>query len=379
MFTSCKLFKLPAAFIFVLLFALDVIAQDGRMVDMGFDGQMDAAVIELQTKMKADPDINGRKLRLGKFSGPNLPDSSFEQEFEQTYCRLMGDLLTDESPLVVNGEYKILPGDWDENKDLQVIQFVISIEFKFRVLQSVTREINRSADIARIAGATVSLPDTTKTEERNKAAFDAIVDPHFEIHDTHFVAAVGHDSHRVAIFKKVGGRGNPVPIVPTSSNGHAYIDLDVNDTFSIMLVNHSLKCDASVDVSIDGLDVANTFSVDGKEYAGYMVPRMHGGKAGVHSIPGWLKTTKSKTNNVFEFVLNKLGQGAATEMNSRNNLGVIHVSFFEAVPPGEKLPSRNFGEVGKGELMDVAYKSVSMTRRKSPIAQVSIRYRNPEK
>ena len=379
MFTRYKFINLPIAFIFVLLFSLDLVAQDGRRIDMGFEGQMGAAVSQLKSKMKADPDINGRKLRLGKFSGPNLPDSSFELEFEQTYCRLMGDMLTDESPLIVNGEYKILPGDLDENDGLEVIQFVISIEYKFRVLQSVTREINRSADIVRIAGATVALPDVTDVEKRNKAAFKSATDPQFAIVNSYYVTPVGRNAHRVAIFKKVGGKGNPIAVVPKSVNGNAFVDLGVSDTFSIVLENHDHQCDASADVSIDGLDVANTFSVDQKTYQGYMVPRMDNGKAGTHSIPGWLKTTRSTTDNVYEFVLKKLGHGAATEMNSRNKVGVIHVDFYEAVPPGQKLPSRTFGEVGKGELMNVAYKSVSMTRRKSPIAQISIRYRNPEK
>ncbi|MFT5523975.1 MAG: hypothetical protein ACI9HK_001924 [Pirellulaceae bacterium] len=350
-----------------------------RRIDMSFSGQLFSAVEELKEKMKADTEIEGRKLRLGKFSGPNLPDSNFDLEFERTFKTQMKAFLAEESPLVVNGEYKFLPGELPENKDLGVIQFVITIEFKFRKLQTVTREINRSADIVRIAGATIALPDTPDVEVRNKAAAGALIDPQFGVRDKHFVTVKGSAEHAVAVYKRVGGQGKAVPLTPRNLNGFAFVELDVTDTFAIVLANHDQRCDASADVSIDGLDVANTFSIDDVEYHGFMVPRSNGRKPGEHAIAGWLKTTKTRKENVFEFVVNTLGNGAATEMRSRHNQGIVHVDFYEAVPSGEVLPSRKFGEVGKGRPLDVAYTVQQMTRRDSPIASISIRYRNPER
>ncbi|MDA8564354.1 hypothetical protein N9L06_07885, partial [Mariniblastus sp.] len=116
--------------------------------------------------------------------------------------------------------------------------------------------------------------------------------------------------------------------------------------------------------------------IDGTKYGGYLIPRMKGSKAGQIEIPGWLKTAKTTEKNVFKFVINKLGEGAATEMQSRNNNGVIHVAFFESVPMDEALPTRSAGEAGKGELMDVKYAVKEMQTRQTPISQISVRYRN---
>ena len=360
------------------IFAPASIAHAQRRIDMSFGGQMVSAVEELKEKIKVDPDIEGRKLRLGKFSGPNLPDSNFDIEFERKFAELMTGLLDEESSLVVNGVYDFLPGQLRENKDLQVIQFVIKvIDRSRRTLQAVTREINRSADIVKITGTTVALPDTTKVEDRNEAAFEALIEPKFGIRDTYGVTAEGSKKHAVAILRKTGGKGKPAPIVPRNVNGFAFVDLNVTDTFVIVLINHDTRCDASALVTIDGLDVTNTFCQDDVKYEGYTVPRATGSRPGKHVLPGWLKTAKTNTDNVFEFTVNELGKGAATQLKCRHKQGIIHVEFYEAVPPAEELPSRRFGEVGKGRAMDVSYQVQQMKRRESPIASVSIRYSNP--
>ncbi|MGD9857372.1 MAG: hypothetical protein AB7U20_20710, partial [Planctomycetaceae bacterium] len=112
------------------------------------------------------------------------------------------------------------------------------------------------------------------------------------------------------------------------------------------------------------------------DYSGYMTPRASGDSPGLHVVPGWLRTTREPSDNVFRFVINELGKGAASARNSRNSLGVITVQFFEAVPPGEELPARSFGEVGQGELMTVKYDVQPMTLRTAPIVTISIRYHN---
>ena len=144
--------------------------------DMNLGGQLVSAVEELKEKMQADPDIRGRKLRLGKFTGPKLPDSNFDLEFERRFRQLMGEHLVEESELFVSGEYDFLPGKLEENQGLHVIQFEITITDRSRrTLQSVTREINRSDDIVKITGGTVALPETKSVAVRNKAAKEAVI------------------------------------------------------------------------------------------------------------------------------------------------------------------------------------------------------------
>ena len=43
----------------------------------------------------ADAELEGRKLRLGKFAGPLLPDSNFELAFENEFKTLMKDRVDD--------------------------------------------------------------------------------------------------------------------------------------------------------------------------------------------------------------------------------------------------------------------------------------------
>ncbi len=354
--------------------------QDGPS-DMNFPGQMVVAVEQLREqltkRLDADPETKGRKLRLGKFGGPNLPDSNFELAFESKFESLMKDRLDDSSEFIVSGEYDFVPGQMPENDGLKVIRIIIKVVDAARnVLIRVVREINNTEDIAEITGATVAPPDTPDVKKRNEAVRKG-VNPKtrsFHVRNGTQVTAIANKDYAVEIRKKSGGTGPLVPVVPANSNGFAFVDLKVGDTFEIHLYTYETKCDTSCVVTIDGLDVANTFCTDGKKYDGYVIHRAKGSTPGTHRIPGWLETTKRPTKNVYSFVVNELGKGAATAKKVRTRRGVINVKFFEAVPEGQSLPSRRFGEVGKGKPMDVAYKVKRMVKRQTPISNVGIRY-----
>lgn len=363
--------------ILILAVGMPASAQDQRRIDMNFNGQMASAVAELKNKMNADPDLKGRKLRLGKFGGPNLPDSNFELAFESTLEKLLEETLDDESDFIVSGEYDFLSGRLPENMGLKVIQVEIKIvDPSRRVLQRILREINNTEDIAEIHGATVAPPDTTDFEKRNKAVTDATnrATRSFSTRNDTQVTAAGNDNYAVEILKRNGGTGPLVAVKPRDVKGLAFADLNVGDTFEIVLYTYATNCDASCVVTIDGLDVANTFSTDSRKYDGYVIPRAKRSSSSKHPIPGWLQTTKRSTKNVYSFVVNELGKGAATAMKSRNRKGIINVKFFEAVPPEQSLPSRTFGEVGKGEPIDIGYKTTRMKRRETPVSNISIRY-----
>ena len=362
--------------IMLLMASMNVIAQD-RTVDMNFNGQLVSAVEELKEKMSADSDLKGRKLRLGKFSANNLPDSSFEVQFETGFRELAKDLLDENSELIISGEFDFVPGQASENKDLQVIQVVLKlVNRQRRVLQTITREINNSADIARITGTTIAPPDDKEVKKRNDEVRRAFEDPAFTVRDKSRIQAKGNAHYAVEILRSEGGTGPFEPVVPRSVNGMAFVDLSIEDTFVIVPYSFDNTCDASVSVSIDGLDVLNAFNADDIKYEGYLVPRASGNTPGSHVIPGWLRTTKTAENNVFQFVINELGKGAATARKSRSSRGVINVQFFEAVPVGQHLCSRSFGEVGTGEPLDVAYEVKEMQRRETPVVNIAIRYSN---
>ncbi|MCR9201356.1 MAG: hypothetical protein NXI04_22155 [Planctomycetaceae bacterium] len=370
----------------VLASSIPSMAADTRRIEMTFEGQLDSAVGELKEKIKDDPDLNGRVLRLGKFSGPNLPDSTFDAAFEEKLRELMGSTLGEQSEFVVSGVYDQIEGTLAENDGLDVIQFTIEIRHKRRKLLSVTREINNSADIARINGGTVALPEKRpgeKTDEhlqrRNKAAtatasVDGSTGQDFDIKDGTRVTAKGAPDYAVEILTVKNG-GTPKPVTPRAVNGRAFVDIAVGEKIIVKAYNYDSKFAAIAKIAIDGLDVVNTFSEDSQKYGGYVVPKGTSSGPGVHAVPGWLITTRRSTDNVYEFVVNKLGEGAATEMKSRHRLGVMHVEFYVAVPENGSLP-RGHGEIGRGKTMDVGYEVKPLKFRDSPVANISIRYSN---
>jgi hypothetical protein len=372
------LITLMAVFVSLTVTQNPLNAQDEevrRGLTMNLVSQVKSAADELRDKVQADNELSGRKLRLGKFVSPNLTDSSFELAFEKAFRGELKDLLDEKSQFTLSGTYDLLPGQVQENIGLQVIQFTLIVRNQQRrELQSVTREINDSADIAQISGVTVAPPDSAKLPERNKAVADAATSPQFAVRDRTRIQAPGNSDYAVEIRRLRKGDNTPQPLVPENRNGMAFVELSVEDTFEIVLFCYGRNVDASAEVTIDGLNVLNEFNEDGVQYEGYLVPRAVAGNPGTHLIPGWLKSAKQNQGNVFQFVINELGKGAATARQSRSGRGVIHVQFFEVVPEGQELPARSFGEVGTGKPIDVSYGLKQMQRRETPLANIAIRY-----
>ncbi len=351
-------------------FAVRPAIAEPRRLPQSLKGQLVNAFDELKAKLAADAELKGRKLRLGKFSGPNLPDSNFELEFENQIKSIFTDLLDDSSDFILSGEYDHVPGEVVENDGLKVIQMVLKVvNRQRRTLQTVIKEINDSSEVSRILGVTVAPPDSKKIDERLEKIDQAAESPKFELRDKTRVIAPGQSDFAVEILRHPGGSDQGKVVTPSNKSGHAFVDLEVTDCFSLMLYNFNRATDVVAKISIDGLDVANEFSEDDDKYPGYVVA-----KASNHSIPGWLRTAKSSEKNVFQFVINEAGKGAASERKTRGSRGVITVQFFEASEQPLDLPSRSFGEVGKGKPMDVAYTVKEVFLRDSPVSVVSIRY-----
>ena len=343
---------------------------DTRRLTMSMTSQLENAVDDLKAKMNADSELKGRKLKPGKFTTQNLPDSNFELEFENQLRRLLGDALDEKSDFVINGEYNAVPGEAPENVGLKVVQLVLKvINPQLRQLQTVIKEVNDSSDVSRILGVTVAPPDSPKIEDRLNKIDEARKNPEFAIRDQTRITAPGKSDFAVEVVRHPGGSEVGTPVTPTDLSGNAFVDLEISDCFSMVLYNFSKETDVVAKISIDGLDVANEFCDDNANYPGYLVP-----KSSEHSVPGWLRTTKSAEKNVFQFVINQPGKGAATERKARGSRGVMTVQFFEASDHPSDLPARAFGEVGKGKPMDVAYNTKEVFLRDAPVSVVSIRY-----
>jgi hypothetical protein len=98
-------------------------------------------------------------------------------------------------------------------------------------------------------------------------------------------------------------------------------------------------------------------------------------------VPGWLKTVQPGDDNVFEFVVNELGKGAASAKKIVNKkTGVVTVSLFLARNADEATRTRAFGETGLGKARQQDYSLKEASIESEPASIISIRYsRSPNK
>jgi hypothetical protein len=367
-----QIIVLLASLTLMVTAAIDSIAQDSkrqRRIAAPLRGQLINAVEELKSKMEADTLLRNSDLMLGTFKSSNLRDSNFDLEFERQVQELLSEKIVKKSDFTLIGEYNAIDGNEPENQDLPIAQIVLKIVNKnFNVLQTAIREVNDTADLGVLFGVTAGLPDSKDAKVRLVELKKARENPQFALRDN-LVTALGQPEFAVGILRHPNGSSSSESVVPTDENGMAFVALQVDDRFSIALNNFDSDTRAVAKITIDGLEVVNEFRDDGGQSGGYVIE-----PGSEHIVPGWLRSLKDKQNNVFKFVVNAMGQGAATERKARGPRGVITVQFFEASETADQLPARAFGEIGRGELMDVDYQTKKLFLRETPISTVSIRY-----
>jgi hypothetical protein len=322
-------------------------AVDAAPPNMTLAGQLAAITDQLKGIMTKDPLLKNQKLKFGKVVNEDLPDSNFELRLEQELRKLLDDQLDDRAELTLSASYDYLQVTQGDNKGRKVIQIRLKIKDSngrelaenVKDINSLVREINNTNDIARILGATLAPPDVQNFEQRNEAVKKAAAKPEFATHPERPTAVIapGQPHYAVELRKSVGGQGAPRVVPPTYEEGRgAFASIAVGDTYEVVLLNFDPKYDAVAKLEIDGLDAANTFHIDRDDqgpvtYPGYFVPRAVGGKPGEHVVSGWLHTVQKRAetkDNVFQFVVNELGKGAASAKQARSSIGMITVQFF---------------------------------------------------
>lgn len=349
-------------------------------------GQLIGLANDIKEFLDGDRLLKGRKIRFDKVSSSGMPDTNFDQSIELKLNELLQDRIDpQEKRLILKVELSYLVSETATNLDNRVIQVTAKMLDSGRTVKSFLREVNNTSDINRILSNTVTLPDTKDYKLRLASVESTFEKPSFNLIQNSQIAAPGQESYRVEIRKRSGGQGTLSPVEPFDQQGHAFAPLEVSDTYEIVLYNYDMASDAVARVDIDGLDAITTFcadvDADGKQvvFEGYYIPRATSSGPGVHIVPGWFHTLKPGNDNVFEFVVNELGKGAATALKARGKTGVITVRFFDAYQPNEKPRSRNFGETGKGRPRKQDYDLKNVIIGTEPISQVSVRYsRKPD-
>ena len=346
-------------------------------------GQIHSLAVEVLNSLKDDPRLQNQPLQLGKFDGEgDAAASNFGLRIEQMLRAELSSVIKDKAKHTLAGSYHFVSSDDPGQKNIKILLVTAQIkDDRGRQIAPISVEINDTDNIFQVLGGTGAAPQKLNAsfQERNEAAQEAQEKPTFEIVGGNRVAAKGLSVFSVGILKKSTFNGTPKPEKPQNVSGLAFVPIAVGEHYEIEVVNND-KTDSVATVTVDGLDVANTFAVDkdsdGKpmNWPGYLVPA-----GGRFVIRGWLHTIDQKVkDNVFSFRVAELGQGAASALKGRGGVGVITVQFREACPPGGKLTGRSFGETAKGEGLEEKLTAHPVQIGENVLSTVSIRYNRPE-
>jgi len=357
------------------------------------DGQINGLADDIRQLIKHDRVLGtNRKLKLDTPSADGL-DDHLTPFFEQAFRTRLVDILDESSLLRLKVNYAYLESESIENKGKRVIQLVARIFDKGKPIKLPPREgavpveelafrdINNTAEIGKMLGVTMTPVDSKKHDERIEATAEAFDNPSFQLQGKTQVFDAKSERFMVELRQRIGGKGDAVPVLVDDLGGKAFASIDIGNTYEIALYNYDPEFDVVGKVSIDGLDAISAFSTDmdseGKRvvYPGYFVPRASGGMPGVHVIPGWMKTVRPGNDNIYEFVVNQLGKGAASSLNVKGKMGVVTISFFVSYKPtGEKGRSTEFGETGLGKPRKQDYNLIEANIESEPKSIVSVRY-----
>ncbi|MBX3421785.1 MAG: hypothetical protein KF752_09555 [Pirellulaceae bacterium] len=352
--------------------------------NQSLEGQMAGLAADVKDFLNGDRLLKGQKLRLDRVSSSGMPDANYDQFIEQQLTKLLEDVVDSGAALLLKVEYSYQVSETESNRNNRVIQIIAKVLERGRTKKTLLREVNNTSDISRVLGNTQAPADSVDYQVRLTSTEKAFEQPAFKIIGKTQVSS-DTPNYSVEIRKRSGGKGDTSPVVPVNENGRAFAPIDINDTYEIVLYNYDSLADAVAKVDIDGLDAINTFSIDldssGQKivHQGYFIPRATNSGPGIHIIPGWLHTLRPGNDNVFEFVVNELGRGAASSLNVRGKTGVITVRFFDAYKPTEQPRGRNFGETGKGQPRKQDYALIETVVGSEPLSVVTVRYsRSPQ-
>jgi hypothetical protein len=357
-----------------------------------FLGQIQGLANDVKDALKDDPRVQNQPLQLGAFDGKGTASATnFGGRIKKILQEELAASLSDTAKFTLTGGYHYVNSADPAQKDLKILLVSARIEDdRGKEVVLMEREVNDSDDIFQVLGLTGARPTRAGTgntppkpqvelKKNNQAAKEAQEKPQFDVQKATRVAAVGLPHWSMSIHKKQSHDGTGVPVPPQNVKGLAFVPVAITEYYDIELVNHD-QVDVVATLTVDGLDVANTFAVDKDasgqtiHWPGYLVPA---GQSVL--IRGWLHTIdQSVKENVFSFKVAELGQGAASPIIGRGAVGVITVQFREACAPDRKLTGRSVGETAKGEGLREELTAKPVLIGENVLSTISIRYNRPE-
>lgn len=348
-----------------------------------FEGQIFGLSQQVRESFTSDPRLQMQSVALGVFTGEgDATGTNFGLRIEKSLKENLGDLLKPKARFTLAGSYVFVESEDPATPDAKVLVVTAQIkDDRGREVKPITVEINDIDGITQVLGLTAAIPQTSSTtfEKRNEQLQKVQEKPSFETIGGTRVNAIGAPMFSMGILKKSTFDGPVTAVAPENVEGKAFVAIAPGDYYEIELVNVD-KIDVIATLTVDGLDVANTFATDkGSDgipirWPGYLIP------AGTKVvIRGWLNTiNKNVKDNVFSFRVVELGQGAATALKARGGVGVITVQLREACAPGSKLSGRSVGETAKGEGLKENMEARPLQIGDNVLSTVSIRYNRPQ-
>ena len=347
------------------------------------EGQILSLCKQVEDTLASDPRMKGQSITLGEFTGKGeATGTNFGLRIEQSIKGNLSKILQVKAKFTLDGSYLFVSSEDPATPNARVLVVTARIgDERDREVKLISVEVNDTDGIVQALGLTASIPRTTKTtfEERNQEVQKIQEKPAFGTIGGTRVTAVNATKLGMGILKKSTFNGTTGTVTPKNVGGHAFVAIAPGDYYEIELVNLE-DIDVVATVTVDGLDVANTFATDkdsdGKpmNWPGYLIT------AGTSmTVRGWLNTIdQSVKDNVYSFRVVELGQGAASALKARGGVGVITVQFREACAPDAKLSGRSVGgETAKGEGLQEQMEAKPVQIGDNVLTTVSIRYNRP--
>lgn len=299
---------------------------------------------------------------VGEFTGPAQLDSNFGPGIQKMLSEELVKLkvtVKKDANLSVKGKYANVQDPVD--KAQAAIKLTVEVlDRNDNRKAEFTAQIRDNTTIAKIPGATTSLPPNGDKETRNKAIQNAIQNPDVHLEGPRVSAKKG-SPYAVEVLVRAKGQGEAVPLAVAKKDGQAFVDVARGDTYEVRVSNSS-EFEAAVTLTIDGLNVFTFSEVRDKpdgppRYNHFIVP-----PKAAFTIVGWHKTNTES----LAFLVTEHGKGAVSQaaVKATGTVGVLTVTFAVASNLPGDLPSddgaRNagqnetgFGPPRKGNLKEV--------------------------
>lgn len=291
---------------------------------------------------------NQAAVAVGRFSSPAQHDANFgpgiEDMLSQSLESLRNGIVQKKADLSVQGSYAFVEDPSVPGRALVKLTLEVRNRQAERVKEFVA-ELRNNADIAKILGATVSLPPHGTRDERNREIKRRIENPQAVV-DGSLIRAAADSKLAVEVrAKREYDAGQAQPRGALVEGGQAFVDVKRGEVYEVVIHNAGAK-EVAVALTIDGYD-AFTFSElrDAKtnkpKYSHYIV-----GPGQSSTMVGW-HLRDAPPNNYSSFLVTEYGKGASARASapSQGKTGVLTVSFSFTSPAGK---GRGGSETGFG-------------------------------